>query len=58
MGATTGAASSSGLTLGDVIRTQCYRIDEARTIGDAAAEFVRLTRTVTATPPHLHTSAA
>lgn len=37
----TADASSHGLAVGDVIRTQLYRIDASHTIGDAAAEFVR-----------------
>lgn len=41
MGTASENANSTGLTVGDVIRTQLYRIDESSTIGDAAAEFVR-----------------
>lgn len=41
MGTATGTTSSNGLTVGDVIRTQLYRIDASSTIGDAAAQFVR-----------------
>jgi predicted transcriptional regulator len=41
MSANAGPATATGLTVGDVIRAQLYRVPSTATIGAAAEEFVR-----------------